>query len=226
MSEFSKWEPLYACCSDRLISTLNADRPRVVFDLGSNEGGYVATWLDAGATSVVCFEPVPYVREKLALRFADNPRVTVVPFAVSDKFVTIENMGIYNAWSLAEAGSRSDMALDHVGRESFDVDFVPLDEFGSDPDFVKMDVDGYEFRALRGMRRILKERRPSVMFEFSHLPKFILGDDPVAMCDFIYDMDYKAVSMKGWVCQSAEEMMRNYPEGSSYDIMLIPSEKV
>ncbi len=219
-----EWQPLFATGFDYPDKILKALRPRMVFDCGCNSGGYISTWLEYGAKEIHGFEPVPDMCEKAKQRYAGNPAVMIHRCGVGEKPEILKNQSVYNAWSLAPAGSRIDVAREYLQQPAFDVGIVPLDSWPGDPDFVKIDVDGYEYRVLLGMKRILKEVRPPIMFEFSHLLHFILGDDPGEMCLFIYDQGYKAVSVDGWVCDTPERMMTMYPKGSSYDIMLMPND--
>src|SRR5207253_4081313 len=54
-------------------------------------------------------------------------------------------------------------------REAIEAEVVALDEFlpGLELDFIKIDVQGWELEALRGMRRILESNRGvEIYFEF------------------------------------------------------------
>jgi hypothetical protein len=47
------------------------------------------------------------------------------------------------------------------------VPIVPLDELSIAPDFVKIDVEGFEVEVLRGMTRTIARRLPTFMIEWS-----------------------------------------------------------
>jgi FkbM family methyltransferase len=225
---FEQWKPLCSHEGNLLAETLWHIKPKVIYDLGANTGGWIHKWREAGAEKIICFEPVRELAESLRLKFPETD-VRILPLGISDHCHSVENLTVFNAWSLAENGSRRDQVPEFIGKPGFKVDFISLDsifeylyDFGMFPQFIKMDIDGAEFRALKGGQKMLKALRPPIYFEFSHLPKFIYGEDPQAMCELIYDLGYQAVSLDGWKCPSADEMMKYYPEGSSYDIMLLP----
>lgn len=220
-SKHPQWTPLLSDDYGFFDAVLRERSPKIVFDVGSNTGQHVTDWIKYGAKTVHCFEPVKEVFDVLQARFLGNRKVLVYPLGVSDKNETVENLSLFNVWTLATKGSRNDEAPDFVSQQPFSVNFIRLDDLGINPDFIKLDVDGYEFRALRGMERILKEVKPPIFFEFSHVPKFIFGENPADMCRFIYDCGYKAYSVAGWECQSPEQMMKYFPDGSSYDILLL-----
>ena len=144
-------------------------KPQIYFDVGANEGGFFITWLTSGATTIHGFEPVPDMAEKAREKYRDDPRVHVHQVAVSDVKGRLENVNVYNTWSIAPFNSRRDVARDYRAKAPFSVDVITLDEVGVIPDFVKLDVDGYEYNVLKGMKNILLTRKPPIYFEFSFL---------------------------------------------------------
>jgi FkbM family methyltransferase len=142
-----------------LVKNLHPDD--VVFDLGANHGIYTCL---AGKTlesgQVVSFEPNPQtfteLRENVSLnQLADT--ITLYQAAVADKsgqatfFIDSESTGS----SLAQPKQSS-------STQAIQVDVVALDSLVDDdsqphPDVVKIDVEGAEFQALRGMSTILQD---------------------------------------------------------------------
>lgn len=217
-----QWAPLLSQDEGFLNQMLAQLRPAVVFDIGTNKGEMVEKWWGNGAHFIHCFEPVPELFNECTARFMENPGIIVHRLGISDKRETVQGLSLFSAWSLAPKGSRQDEHPDYVGKPPFTVNFIALDDIDTIPNFIKLDVDGYEFRALRGMKRLMQVARPPILFEFSHVPNFIFGEDVAEMCRFIYDQGYRAFSLDGWECPSAEDMMKYYPVGSSYDILLLP----
>ena len=72
---------------------------------------------------------------------------------------------------------------------------VTLDDYfhrqGVDPDLLKIDIDGAEMSALRGMSRILKETKPDLLLEVHPilLPKF--GSSASEVCGFLRELNYR-----------------------------------
>ena len=138
----------------------------VVVDLGANIGYYtLLAARGAGASGrVFAFEPAPdnlrLLRRNLAVNGYSN--VTVVPKAVAAEsgrarlYLSERNLGDHRIYDSQD------------GRPSVDVPQVSLDEFfgeaGGAVDVVKMDIQGAEPGALRGMRAVLERSRELVLF--------------------------------------------------------------
>ncbi len=217
----NKWKPLYSQDSAWANAMMKALKPKIIFDAGCNEGGFINSALELKPDEIVGFEPVPAMFQKCYRRFHIDSRVTVRNVGVAERDYWQQDMNVYNAWSLAPNKSRRDIALEFSEKKPFEVHFITMDSLGIQPDLIKLDVDGYEFRALRGAEQILKSH-PPIHFEFSTLPRKILGDDMGLMCEWIYEHGYSAVSLDGWRCPDAKIMMSMIPEDSSYDILLMP----
>lgn len=203
----------------------------VTLDIGAFEGGYIEHWLGCGAAKVVAFEPVPWNFDVLQKRFKGDKRVLPVQIGISDKPGRIEGAMVYGAHTLLKAGGNSTMteASENRGRK-FDFDLTTIDSFViksglKNISFIKLDVDGYEFHALRGMGSTLDVFRPVLMLELSGLPEK-LGENSAAMVDWIYAHGYKVCTMDGEVCDSPHNVMPYYPYHSSFDVAVVPAEKI
>jgi FkbM family methyltransferase len=148
----------------------------IAYDLGANVG--YSTLLLARAVGpsghVVAFEPLPNNAERLVRAVVLNGLesvITVVPAAVGaeagrSEFLIHESGGMGR---LAASPGRED---GFVG--ALPVDVVTLDEFvfrdrRPPPQVIKMDLEGGEGGALRGMRRLLRELRPCLLIELHGL---------------------------------------------------------
>jgi Methyltransferase FkbM domain len=113
------------------------------FDVGAREG-YVALVLarrSAGGR-VVAFEADPVEFERLRRNIALNPSLARPPDARLARVT-------------GRTGGKRDVTLDHA---AFATDGVV-------PDLVKLDVEGWELKALQGAERLLAERRPHLVVE-------------------------------------------------------------
>jgi len=183
----------------------------------------------AVSDQVHAFEPVPDMFQILQNRWGGNPKVILNNVAVSDHYGVEKDMQVHFAWALLPAGSRRDVevALEYQGRPGFDMQLITIDDYCQErdnlPDFIKLDVDGYEFSVLKGAEKTIKLKRPPIYFEYSFLPT-LRGDDVEAMCGFIYNMGYRAMSCDGsYTANSPHDMFKCYPEHTSFDILLMPS---
>jgi FkbM family methyltransferase len=133
-------------------------------DVGANVGIYVlqfARWAGPGGR-VVAFEPNPSARAVLARHVALNGlegRVRVVPAAVGAS----GGEGVLfaaDADGMSRLGEPNELIADRV--RELTVPVVTLDGFceaeGLEPDWLFMDIEGFELAALAGARRLIERR--------------------------------------------------------------------
>ena len=146
-------------------------RGDVVLDCGANAGVFTRFALNAGAAKVVAIEPAPDNVECLRRNFKDEihaGRVVVVPKGVWDRSDELE-LRIEQG---NEAAATFVMNLNRVTR-TVRVPLVPIDtlvaELGLERvDFVKMDIEGAEVRALTGARETLARHHPRLSIAVYH----------------------------------------------------------
>jgi FkbM family methyltransferase len=128
-----------------------------VLDVGANIGYYtlIAARLVGGNGNVFAFEPEGenFALLKKNVEANGYTNTTLVQKALSDRtagtemFLSPANKGDHRIYRTGE------------GRPSIEIDAVRLDDFFSNPDetfdFIKMDIQGAEPAALRGMTRLL-----------------------------------------------------------------------
>lgn len=155
-----------------------------VVDIGAEAGYFTCLFAKlVGPTGkVFAFEPNPrnlaYLTKNVAINNFRN--VFVIPKAVSDADGEV---------SFFERGQHSSMAYDRFsdGEKPITVASIRLDEALKNVprvDFIKMDIEGSEGKAFRGMRHIIK-KNPSlkVVTEFYPLLLTGAGEDPQAMLE-------------------------------------------
>ena len=176
------WLGSYECPKQRLFSrTLQPGG--TVFDVGAHAGFYtlLAAELVGPGGRVVSFEPLPrnlgYLRRHVQLNGCEN--VEVIAAAVCDR----DGLGRFQPDESSLQGRLSDEG-------ALRVPTVRLDSLVSagtipPPNFVKMDIEGGEFRALRGGRETLAAARP-VVFLATHGPE-VHG----RCCELLRQLDYR-----------------------------------
>jgi FkbM family methyltransferase len=143
-----RWEPEAQRAYERLVRSGD-----VVWDLGANTGIHTLLFARlAGASGkVIAFEPMGVnarqIRETCELNGISN--VSIVQKAVSDAAGRATfHIGVHDKQgSLVGIGSADGTSLE--------VECTTMDDFASDdgpPDFVKIDIEGAESRALAGFR--------------------------------------------------------------------------
>ena len=142
----------------------------LVFDIGANRGQHTRCFLALGA-SVIAVEPLPACVAELRAMYAKR-RVTIIPCAVGDRPSTAElHVGIHTSLStLSEEWLRTAQSSprfkDVSWEETVEVPVITLDslveKYGV-PDFIKIDVEGFESKALNGLSKMPR----ALCFEFN-----------------------------------------------------------
>jgi FkbM family methyltransferase len=144
----------------------------VVYDIGVHRGYFTLLFADlvGPAGQVIGFEPLPgnlaLARQSTGFNQDLASRIRFVPLAVSDSpgeahLVEVER---YSSMAkLTDEPSESD-APGHIT-----VNTTSLDDFVREgnpvPQFVKMDIEGAESKALPGMAELLRTARPTILVE-------------------------------------------------------------
>ena len=143
----------------------------VFYDLGANIGFYavIGARIVGPDGSVVAFEPFP--ESAAACRrnadLNDFDWVEVVEAAVADEAGV---MGLLST----DGYSQSNRIADFTEVAKLEVNVITVDEWRSKaaarpPDFVMIDVEGAELRALAGMLKTIAECRPAIVVEVHYL---------------------------------------------------------
>jgi FkbM family methyltransferase len=141
-----------------------------VLDLGANVGFYtfLARSIIGGRGRVFAFEPYPRNSELIRASIKENKynNVTLEEAAVSDK------SGKVSLYLSPDASSENSL-LNLNFQKLITVNAVTLDDYfeknvdNIEVDFIKMDIEGSEYRAFRGMSKLLRyNERMTLMLEF------------------------------------------------------------
>lgn len=135
----------------------------VVYDIGGHLG-YMALLFSrycGRVGSVFTFEPSPHNYERLLANVLRNSvsNITVVNAAVSDVsgLARIEERGSMSEVRPLDGGAGPEIRTVRI--DDLVLNGMPL------PSFIKLDVEGHAFPALRGMQQVINEARPSIMCE-------------------------------------------------------------
>ncbi len=172
-------------------------------DLGANIGPFT---LQMGAQvgpggAVYAFEPYPKNFQLLQRNISANGMdrwVKAFPVAVHSEPGKIrlffDNLTSFGYWAVFTSAEEQDGSLG-----SIEVERVRLDDLiAADEkiDFIKMDIEGAEVAALKGMRRILTAWHPTISLEFNPLMlKTGGGVEPRAVLDQLRGLGYRLVQL-------------------------------
>jgi FkbM family methyltransferase len=158
----------------------------VVLDCGANIGVFTREALNAGASKVVAVEPAPENLECLRRNFAPeiaSGKVVVYPKGVWDKDDTLE-LHIHHDNAAADSFI---IESKDAKRTAVKVPLTTIDKMMQElnlerADFIKMDIEGAEVKALTGGRGTLAKHHPMLSISVYHAP-----DHPVEVPRVIRD---------------------------------------
>lgn len=151
------------------------------FDIGANVGEKTDIFLRLGAKRIIAVEPDRKNAKILAVKYKRIPKVTIVEGAVSDRVGTeammVEGEGsgfntLSNKWKdCLENKEVNRWHQKFCFRDRRYVSTITLDSLIQSygvPDFIKVDVEGYELRVIEG----LSQKISLICFE-ANLPEFL-----------------------------------------------------
>ncbi|MDI6765221.1 MAG: FkbM family methyltransferase [Bacteroidota bacterium] len=184
-------------------------------DIGGNIGYYtlIAANIVKDSGKVIAFEPEPknfaILNNNVELNNFYN--VTLIPKALSDKrghfklFLNRLNTGAHHLYDTGD------------GSEFLNVEVTTLDEYlyanPSKVDVIKMDIEGYEPFAFRGMKNTIK-MNPNIKILSEFSPEMIMkaGDTPL---DYIKDL--RSLGFIINIIDEHEHLISNISDGYLFD---------
>ncbi|HZV13649.1 MAG TPA: FkbM family methyltransferase [Candidatus Kapabacteria bacterium] len=138
----------------------------VVLDIGANIGQYALLFAQK-AKLIYAFEPSPPMIERLKKHIEINnlaSRVKIVPKALSDKPGQLR----LSIPSPTNTGMATTIIDEKSGLQTLTIEAITLDDYLASEgvkkvDIVKMDIEGGELSALRGMKRLLGGENPPIV---------------------------------------------------------------
>lgn len=152
--------------------SVRVERGAVVLDIGANLGLFTRQALEAGAQRVICFEPAPLTARSLAWNLSSaiaDGRVVVLEKGAWDRKDTVvftfdpKSPGNSSFLKRPREASAIDVQL-----EVEQVDAVVRDLGLAKVDFIKMDIEGAECRALLGAADTLRKQKPNLAIAVEH----------------------------------------------------------
>jgi len=169
-----------------------------VLDLGANFGWFslICSKIIGESGHVYAFEPDPHLIETLKdnLKLNNMKNVSVIPFAVSNKSDKAR-LSLNDSYP-----TRNRLESKTLFENTIDVKTISMDEFCEQNnlkvDFIKMDIEGSEVKAVEGMKKIILENQNiKMILEFN--PKAIsdVGSSPEDLVAFLeqYDLTFEII---------------------------------
>lgn len=188
----------------KAFSLLSIPKDALFLDIGANRGQSAdAIFMNVNKRiRLQLFEPNQLLCQKLSRFFGNNNQVTINNFGLGEQDSTSPLfVPFYNQWmfdGLAsfieyEAVSWLKNRLFFYNQESLKIQktycqIKKLDDLNLDPFFMKLDVQGYEFSALKGGEQTIKKYKPILLIENP--------DDFEAITDYLQDFGYQIYSFQ------------------------------
>lgn len=177
----------------------------VCIDIGANIGQY-STQLSRIVSRGVVFalEPVPDTQFILqqVLQGSGCTNVTVLPYGASDKTHTCIMHTPKDRWGVPQLG----LSYSTKNTDGQTLDMRPLDSLSLPPaQFVKIDVEGYEWYVLSGAKVYLQHNHPLLLIELDHTMSQRAGIAVSETLDLLRNLGYRMVRLISgqWVSEKS-----------------------
>ena len=175
-----------------------------VIDIGAHSGRHTKPMASLVGPSgmVMAFEPNPSARQWLQGNLKNEVKhniVSIFPYALSDKSQKMQFV-IANDRP-EESGLKERVYNGPTTTTTIEVEVVTLDSLKnsitSPVTFIKLDVEGAEFDALKGARDVLETYKPIIAFEFGESSYKSYNVQPAELYDYLQGLDYHVYSILG-----------------------------
>ena len=205
-----------------------------VFDIGANFGYYAVALASRlqGQCRIYAFEPFPRTFDLLKHHIQVNGFsgvVTPVDLALSDE----PGASVINEWPGAENSGAASLA---TGPDSKGVVLTPSTPVSVNTldavvaqlnitrlDLMKIDVEGFEERVLRGGERTLRDLRPSILIEFHRRALGRAGSSPERLQELLGNAGYSLYGVAG---ANLPPLTVLPADGEFVNVFAIPVERV
>lgn len=174
---------------------VHALKAKTILDIGANRGEFAlaAAALDPDS-KIISFEPNPNVVAILEQDIARNgiSNIEVRPYGLSDRNDTLSlHVPLDNSGAASFGGADSQAYV-------VDVPVFVGDEVLPDlsPELVKIDVEGFEGRVVKGLEKLIARSRPIIISEFCPVTLGRCGSSPEEFRSYMDSLGYRGFGMQ------------------------------
>ena len=172
-----------------------------VYDLGAFQG-LLTLFFATRAKRVVCFEPNTEnhksLNENLKLNGIKNVEVRKVGVGSSRETKTMVTNSLMPGGASVDGKMVAGLLRDGEGAVSEEISIVTLDEEIPNaglptPNFIKIDIEGFEIEALRGAQTTLKVHKPDLFLEMHGETMSEKKDKVAEIVMFLWENNYRKI---------------------------------
>jgi FkbM family methyltransferase len=172
-----------------------------VLDVGANIGFHTLYFAELTGVNgkVFSFEPIPVNFNALQSNIKLNqfPQITAINKALGNTNSPMEihvdqdaqNPGAFN---LLDKGPKNTV-IDCIKGDDF-LDRNQIEKI----DFIKIDVEGFEYEVFKGLSKTIKNSKPIIIFEYDYNYQHKLNDNPKIIFEFLTQFGYQFFTIDGY----------------------------
>jgi FkbM family methyltransferase len=204
----------------------------VVLDVGGHAGQFAKLFARmAPKGHVYTFEPGSYALSILrpAIRFNNLRNITILPEGLSDSPGTATlHVPVKKSGSIGYGlGHIAGITKQRARRPTISdtISLTTIDRFASSEnltrlDFIKADIEGWEFRMIVGGEQTLSRFRPSLMVEVASETLARAGDTPDSLFSYFASINYD-----GYIWEPDSQRFHPVEVAQNNDVFFVPSER-
>jgi len=208
------------CFEPKTVAVINkyVKRGMTVLDIGANVGCHTLRLakLVGQDGKVIAFEPLTVVFTKLKCNLELNSfsNVTLEKIALSNENRDNQAVHFYANWPLY-SDSHNELHPVHCGRPTEEmINFVTLDDYVQSKeikkiDFIKLDVDGHEYKVIQGGINSIKTFKPIMIIEFCRYTLMEFNDSLEDLIDLLTSIGYYFYSVENFQQYDSKEALLN-----------------
>tara|TARA_B100001109_G_C18783864_1_gene436687 strand:- start:81 stop:905 length:825 start_codon:yes stop_codon:yes gene_type:complete len=189
----------------------NIKKGDIVIEVGANVGAHsLLIAKQIYPTGFVhLFEPAEYAYKKLNKNLDLNPNLKhytkVYKTLLSDEVSNFNNVKIRSSWIFNKTKEIEDKMDENLNGKSESLDnlFQNIKKL----DVIKIDVDGFDFKVLKGSENLIKKFKPKIFVELNDVQLRINGNSVEDILNFMKKYDYKGILEQKVEVKSYEQVM-------------------
>lgn len=182
--------------------------PHLVMDIGARNGWFFQSWLDwQPNATIIAFDPEVNAYDALKKRYANDPRVRIEPYGIAEKsdtqtFYTLSESAVSSSLLQPDQKVWDEIKYDTGDIIESTIETITLDDYCQQHAIdnvylIKMDIQGYELRALEGAINTLAST-DYVLVESAIKPLYEGAATFTEVHDFMTEQGFHLMDIRSW----------------------------